>query len=309
MIPTQLADRVDIIRDFNRFFTRQIGVLRDGLLHTPYSLTEARLLFELGSRQQVTATELRRALGLDAGYMSRLLARFEEQGLLERQPDDADGRQRQLRLTAHGRQTFELLNTRSQEEIAESLASLSEDAQVRLLQAMLTIRSTLDSSFKFAEPFVLRPHEPGDMGWVVQQHGALYAREYGWTTEFEALVANIVSDFLRDYNPARERCWIAEMGGERVGSVFLVEQDETTAKLRMLLVDPKARGTGLGSRLVTECMRFAKRTGYKKMVLWTNSILVEARHIYQKAGFQLVAEEPHHSFGHDLVGETWELTL
>jgi len=309
MIPTQLADRVDIIRDFNRFFTRQIGVLRDGLLHTPYSLTEARLLFEMGSRQQVTATELRRALGLDAGYMSRLLSRLEEQGLLEGQPDDADGRQRQLRLTPHGRQTFELLNTRSQEEIAESLASLNEDAQVRLLQAMLTIRSTLDSSFKFSEPFVLRPHEPGDMGWVVQQHGALYAHEYGWTTEFEALVASIVSDFLRDYNPSRERCWIAEMGGERVGSVFLVEHDATTAKLRLLLVDPKARGTGLGSRLVAECIRFAKRAGYQMMILWTNNVLVEARHIYQKTGFQLVAEEPHHSFGHDLVGETWELTL
>jgi len=306
-----LEERVVAVRGFNRFFTRQIGVLREGLLHTPYSLTEARILFEIAHHETVTASELCRELGLDAGYLSRTLASLEQQGLIDRARSESDGRQRLLRLTAEGERAFALLDQRSRDEVAELLTDLSEGNQQRLLKAMGTIESILDRSngFKFAEPFFLRQHEPGDMGWVAHRHGVLYAEEYGWDARFEALVAQIVADFINNYNPARERCWIAEMGGEIVGSVFVVQASETTAKLRLLLVEPKARGLGLGTRLVAECVRFARRSGYQRLMLWTNSVLVAARHIYEKSGFTLVAEEPHHSFGHDLVGETWELIL
>lgn len=307
---TELSEeRIHAIRQFNRFFTRQIGALREGLLHSPYSLTEARILFELGHSGQVTAARLGRELGLDAGYLSRILARFEQQHLLEKVRAENDGRQFLLSLTAEGRKAFALLDQRSRDEVAEMLNDLSEEDQQRLLKAMQTIESVLARGFKFSEPFVLRPHEPGDMGWVTHRHGVLYAQEYGWDEHFEALVAQIVSDFIKNYNPERERCWIAEMGGEIVGSVFVVQSSETVAKLRLLLVEPGARGLGLGTRLVEECVRFARRRGYQKMLLWTNSVLVEARHIYEKVGFKLVAEEAHHSFGHDLVGETWEVLL
>lgn len=302
-------ERIGTVRQFNRFFTRQIGVLREGLLHSPYSLTEARILFELGQSNQVTASKLGRELGLDAGYLSRILARLEQQGLLEKVRSENDGRQLLLSLTAAGREAFALLDQRSREEVAEMLEDLSEEDQQHLLKAMQTIESLLSNGFKFSEPFVLRPHEPGDMGWVTHRHGVLYAQEYGWDEHFEALVAQIVADFINHYNPARERCWIAEMDGEIIGSVFVVQSSETVAKLRLLLVEPKARGLGLGTRLVEECIRFARRRGYQKLMLWTNSILLEARHIYEKTGFQLVAEEAHHSFGHDLIGETWELVL
>jgi DNA-binding MarR family transcriptional regulator/GNAT superfamily N-acetyltransferase len=302
-------ERIGTVRQFNRFFTRQIGVLREGLLHSPYSLTEARILFELGQSNQVTASKLGRELGLDAGYLSRILARLEQQGLLEKVRSENDGRQLLLSLTAAGREAFALLDQRSREEVAEMLEDLSEEDQQHLLKAMQTIESLLSNGFKFSEPFVLRPHEPGDMGWVTHRHGVLYAQEYGWDEHFEALVAQIVADFINHYNPARERCWIAEMDGEIIGSVFVVQSSETVAKLRLLLVEPKARGLGLGTRLVEECIRFARRRGYQKLMLWTNSILLEARHIYEKTGFHLVAEEAHHSFGHDLIGETWELVL
>ncbi len=302
-------EKIAAVRQFNRFFTRQIGVLREGLLHSPYPLTDARILFELGHRAGVTASALCRELGLDAGYLSRILARLEQQGLLEKVRSDNDGRQRLLSLTAEGKNAFALLDRRSRDEVGEMLGELSEEEQQRLLKAMQTIESILTRGFKFAEPFILRAHEPGDMGWVTHRHGVLYAQEYGWDERFEALVAQIVADFINNYRPERERCWIAEMDGEIVGSVFVVQHDETVAKLRLLLVEPRARGLGLGTRLVEECIRFARRRGYQKMVLWTNSVLVEARHIYQKTGFKLVAEEPHHSFGHDLVGETWELVL
>lgn len=306
-----LEERIAAVRQFDRFFTRQIGVLREGLLHTPYSLTEARILFDLAQRDGLSATALVRALGLDAGYLSRLLARFEQQGLLEKTRSEEDGRQHLLRLTDAGREAFALLDRRSRDEVADLLAGLSDEEQQRLLAAMGTIEEILDkkAGFKFAEPFYLRQHESGDMGWVVHRHGVLYAQEYGWDEHFEALVAQIVSDFISHYDPVRERCWIAEIAGEIVGSVFVVRMDDEVAKLRLLLVEPKARGLGLGSRLVQECIRFARRAGYQKLMLWTNSVLVEARHIYQKAGFTLVAEEPHHSFGKDLVGETWELPL
>ncbi len=302
-------ESIAAVRQFNRFFTRQIGVLREGLLHSPYALTEARLLFELGQGNQVTASRLGRELGLDAGYLSRILVRLEQQGLLERVRSEADGRQLLLSLTVEGREAFALLDQRSREEVSEMLVDLSAEDQQRLLKAMQTIESMLTNGFKFSAPFVLRPHEPGDMGWVTHRHGVLYAQEYGWNEHFEALVAQIVSDFITNYRSERERCWIAEMNGEIIGSVFVVRSSDTVAKLRLLLVEPKARGLGLGTRLVEECVRFARRRGYQKLMLWTNSVLVEARHIYEKTGFQRIAEEGHHSFGHDLIGETWELVL
>lgn len=302
-------ERIGDVRQFNRFFTRQIGVLREGLLHSPYPLTDARILFELGQTDQLTASRLGRELGLDAGYLSRILARLEQQGLIEKVRSENDGRQLLLSLSSVGREAFALLDQRSREEVSEMLNDLSEEDQQRLLKAMQTIESVLTKGFKFSEPFVLRPHEPGDMGWVAHRHGVLYAQEYGWDEHFEALVAQIVADFIIEYNPARERCWIAEMDGEIIGSVFVVQSSETVAKLRLLLVEPKARGLGLGTRLVEECIRFARRRGYQKLMLWTNNVLLEARHIYVKTGFQLVAEETHHSFGHDLIGETWELVL
>jgi DNA-binding MarR family transcriptional regulator/GNAT superfamily N-acetyltransferase len=304
-------ERVAAVRHFDRFFTRQIGVLREGLLHSPYSLTEARILFELALHEGQTATELGRALGLDAGYLSRIVARFEQQGLLERRRVDDDGRQRLLSLTHEGHTTFKMLDQRSREEVAEMLTSLSDEEQRRLLQAMSAIETLLgpQKGFKYAQPFFLRQHEPGDMGWITYRHAVLYTQEYGWNEEFEALVAGVVSSFITNYNPARERCWIAEMQGEIVGSVLVVQASAEVAKLRLLLVEPRARGLGLGNRLVEECIRFARRVGYRKLTLWTQANLVAARHIYAKYGFVCVAEGPHHSFGHDLIEETWELIL
>jgi DNA-binding MarR family transcriptional regulator/GNAT superfamily N-acetyltransferase len=303
------ADRVSAVRHFNRTFTRQIGVLREGLLHTPYSLAEARILFELAQRNDRTATELGRELGLDAGYLSRILTRLEQQGLISKVRSEGDGRQRLLRLTSEGKRTAALLDQRSRDEIAEMLNELSEENQQRLLKAMQSIETIFQKNLKFSEPFILRSHEPGDMGWITHRHGVLYAQEYGWDERFEALVAQIVADFIHNYQPTRERCWIAEMSGEIVGSVFVVQVSDTVAKLRLLLVEPGARGLGLGTRLVEECIRFARRCGYQKMVLWTQSNLEAARHIYRRAGFTLVNQGTHQSFGHDLVEETWELTL
>ncbi|MGE5483528.1 MAG: GNAT family N-acetyltransferase [Ignavibacteriales bacterium] len=302
-------DRIAYIRAFNRFYTRKTGVLREGLLHSPYSLTEARILWELAHRDQPTASELVRELGVDAGYLSRTLARFERQGLVARERSERDGRQLLLRLTDKGRDAFSLLDRRSRDEVADLLDDLSEEEQERLVKAMQSIESVFQKGLKFAGPFFLRPHEPGDMGWVVHRHGVLYAQEYGWDERFEALVAGIVADFVNNYKPEKERCWIAEMNGEIVGCVFVVQAAEAVARLRLLLVEPKARGLGLGTRLVKECIRFARKAGYEKVVLWTNSVLVEARRIYEREGFKLIAEEAHNSFGHDLVGETWELVL
>ena len=301
--------RIDAIRRFNRFFTRQIGVLREGLLHTPYSLTEARILFEIANHHDLTASDLSRELGLDPGYLSRVLAGLERRDLIERTPSESDARRLLLALTPEGRDAFSLLDARSREEVAEMLGELSEEEQQRLLEAMRTIERILDKGLKYSEPFFLRTHEPGDMGWVVHRHGVLYAREYGWDERFEALVARIVADFINNLDPARERCWIAEMEGERIGCVFVVKANDEVAKLRLLLVEPKARGLGLGSRLVEECIRFARSRGYKTLTLWTNSVLDAARHIYEDQGFMLVEEEEHHSFGKDLVGQNWELAL
>jgi DNA-binding MarR family transcriptional regulator/ribosomal protein S18 acetylase RimI-like enzyme len=304
-----LQERINAVRRFNRFFTRKIGVLREGLLHSPYSLTEARIIFELANRSNITASDLGNELGLDAGYLSRILNRLEQQNLIEKTLSDNDRRQRLISLTTEGQTAFSLLDTRSSDEISEMLNELSESAQIRLIDAMYTIEGILNRSFKYAEPFYLRHHEAGDMGWIIHMHGLLYSQEYGWDESFEALVAEICANFINNYDPKKERCWVAEMQEEQVGSIFCVKASEGVAKLRLLLVDPKARGLGLGTRLVKECVRFARRSGYKKLILWTNDVLVEARHIYEKNGFKLVEEEPHHSFGHDLIGQNWELLL
>ncbi|MEZ4662235.1 MAG: helix-turn-helix domain-containing GNAT family N-acetyltransferase [Caldilineaceae bacterium] len=301
--------QIEAMRHFNRFYTRQIGVLREGLLDSHVSLAEARVLYELAHHEQATATELGSELGLDAGYLSRILNSFEKNGMLLNEPSPQDGRQNRLSLTPQGEAEFTVINRRSRDEIGALLNALSENDRQRLVDAMQTIQQILGAPPETGAPYVLRPHEPGDMGWVVQQHGLLYAREYGWNEQFEALVAGIVAQFIQNYDAQKERCWMAELDGQIVGSVFVVKASDTVAKLRMLIVHPKARGLGIGARLVDECIRFARRTGYQTLTLWTNSVLTAARHIYEKAGFELVASEPHHSFGHDLVGETWELPL
>jgi DNA-binding MarR family transcriptional regulator/N-acetylglutamate synthase-like GNAT family acetyltransferase len=293
---------------FNRFYTGVIGVLRDGLLQTPYSLTEARVIFELAQRERMEVADLRRDLDLDGGYLSRILTRFEADGLIGRERSSADARRQVIRLTDRGGEVFTTLDARSAEEIAALLAGLSEEEQRQLVAAMATIRSLLERRPP-PRSFVLRPLGPGDLGWVVHRHGVLYAQEYGWDETFEALVARIVADYVDHRNPRRENAWIAEVEGEPAGCVFCVQRDERTAQLRLLLVEPRARGLGIGTRLVEECLRFARRAGYEEIMLWTNDVLVDARRIYERAGFELAEEEPHHSFGHDLVGQNWRRTL
>jgi DNA-binding MarR family transcriptional regulator/GNAT superfamily N-acetyltransferase len=302
-----MASPVAEVREFNRFYTATIGVLQEGLLRTPYSLTEARVLFELAQRTGTEVAELRRTLGLDAGYLSRVLARFESDGLVVRTQSTVDGRRQVARLTEAGQAAYRRLDERSGQEIQRLLDRLGTAEQRRLLRAMATIRGLLGPSR--TATVTLRGPEPGDYGWVVARHGARYAEQYGWDASFEALVARIVADFAGGYDPARERVWLAEVDGERAGCVFCVRRDDTTAQLRLLLVEPDARGMGIGSRLVGECVEFARSAGYPRMVLWTNDVLAEARRIYQRAGFQLVSQEPHHSYGQDLVGQVWALDL
>jgi len=309
MAETDLAQRVAAVRRFNRFYTRQIGVLDEGYLHSPFSLAEARVVYELAQHEQTTATELGGQLGLDAGYLSRILRSFEKRGLIDKQPSATDGRQNILHLTEQGQAAFATLNTRSRNEIEALLAGLSTADQTRLVDAMALIEGLLGARPEQKVPYILRPHQPGDMGWVVHRHGVLYAQEYGWDEQFEALVASIVAEFIQHYDAGRERCWIAEVDGAPVGSVFLVKKSDKVAKLRLLLVEPKARGLGIGGRLVDECVRFARRAGYRTLTLWTQSNLLAARRIYAKAGFRLVESGAHRSFGHDLVEETWELEL
>ncbi len=309
MAENEIDQHVSAVRRFNRFYTRQIGVLHEGLLQSPFSLTEVRVLYELAHRDNLTAAELAKGLGLDAGYLSRILRRFEYSGLIDKTLSETDGRRSHLRLTQQGRDAFAPLNQRSHDEVAAILGRLSATEQNRLLDAMRTIEEVLSAQPNERVPYLLRPHQPGDMGWVIHRHGVLYSQEYGWDEQFEALVAEIAAKFLQTFDPKRERCWIAEKDGAIVGSVFLVKQSDEVAKLRLLLVEPAARGLGIGSRLVGECMRFARQAGYKTITLWTNDVLHAARHVYEKAGFRLVHEEPHHSFGHDLIGQTWELML
>jgi DNA-binding MarR family transcriptional regulator/GNAT superfamily N-acetyltransferase len=308
-LDTALAERVSAVRGFSRFYTRQIGLLQDSFLRSRFSLTEGRVLYELAHRDGLTATALGAALGLDAGYLSRILSRFADDGLVAKARAKTDARQSLLSLTAKGRKAFAPLNRRSQEEVAAMLGALAPDAQSRVVAAMETIENLLRREATTEPAFTLRPHRPGDMGFVVASHGAIYAREYDWDISFEGLVAEIVAQFLKNYDPAREQCWIAEVNGEPVGSVFVVKASDEIAKLRLLILTPAARGLGIGRALVAECVAFARARGYKTMTLWTQSILTAARAIYQDAGFRLVATEPHHSFGHDLVGETWELAL
>jgi DNA-binding MarR family transcriptional regulator/GNAT superfamily N-acetyltransferase len=309
MVEVDADHRVAAVRRFNRFYTKRIGVLHEGLLQSPFPLTEARVLYELALREGVTATELGRELGLDAGYLSRILRRFGERGLIRRTPSQGDGRQHHLWLTERGRAAFAPLDEASRAEVGGMLALLSESQQRSLLEAMGTLERLLEAHPEPKRACILRRHRPGDMGWVVHRHGLLYAEEYGWDERFEALVAGIVAQFVERYDPRRERCWIAERDGEVLGSVFLVKESEQVAKLRLLLVEPRARGLGIGTRLVQECEAFARQAGYRTIRLWTNRVLHAARRIYEHAGYRLVHEEPHHSFGHDLVGETWELQL
>lgn len=302
-----LEDRAEKVRQFNRFYTRRIGVLHEHLLESQYSLTEVRILYELAHRNASTSADLCRMLGLNAGYVSRVISGFEKKGLLAKTRSETDARAAQLQLTDKGRKVFQPLNDASRAEVMSMLRQLSEPEQHQLASAMSQIQSLLGE--KTASGYVLREPQAGDMGWIVHRQGLLYAREYGWNADFEALVAEIVAKYVREFDPRSDRCWIAEMDGKVVGSIFVVRHDETTAKLRLLYVDADARGHGIGRRLVDECVRFARQAGYRKMVLWTNSVLVDARKIYEKAGFQLIEEKAHHSFGKDLIGQTWALDL
>lgn len=302
-------DRVARVRAFNRLYTRLIGVLDEGLVGTEYALNEARVLYELEQQGVTEVIELRRRLGMDAGYASRLLARLESRGLLVRERSEADARRQLLRLTDAGRKAQHSLEQRTIDQIGALLGRFTNADQHRLLGSMETIMSLVGDGPR--DPtVVLRPPRPGDLGWVVERNGALYAEEYGWDATYEALVARIVADYVENRDPAREEAWIAELDGRRAGCVFCVRgSDEQTAKLRLLITEPWARGRGIGKRLVAECLAFAKAHGYHGMELWTNSILTAARGIYARAGFELVDSSPHHSFGHDLVGETWRLSF
>jgi DNA-binding MarR family transcriptional regulator/GNAT superfamily N-acetyltransferase len=309
-----MNSRIAEVRAFTRFYTAVIGVLDEGLLGTPYSVTEARVLFELAQADATDVADLRRSLRLDSGYMSRIAARLEADGLVTRAPSGRDARRQVLALTPRGREVFADLDARSADQVAHLLDKLGEADQERLVTAMGTVRSLLGAAQGDGLPatprtVVLREPGPGDLGWVVARHGALYAAEYGWSAEFEGLVARIVADYAAGHDPRREAAWIAELDGEPVGCVFCVARDETTAQLRILLVEPAARGLGIGARLVAECLRFATAAGYESMMLWTNDVLTSARRIYEAAGFRLVEEEPHHSFGQDLVGQVWERRL
>lgn len=310
MSEPELGERVGAVRRFNRFYTRKIGVLQEGLLGSELSLTEGRVLFELAQREPATASALAQELELDAGYLSRILGGFDRRGLIERRASERDGRQIILCLTDRGRDSFAAINARSHDEIAAILGELKPSDQVLLVAALETVERLLGGQYEGSGPsYILRPHQPGDIGWIIHRHGALYAEEYGLDQSFEALVARVGAAFLENFDARRERCWIAERGGEIVGSVLLVKDSEEVAKLRLLYVEPKARGLAIGSRLVTECIGFARRAGYRTITLWTNDVLVAARRIYQAAGFRLVREEPHLSFGRDLIGQYWELPL
>jgi DNA-binding MarR family transcriptional regulator/GNAT superfamily N-acetyltransferase len=309
MSSPQLEERVAAVRRFSRFYTRQLGLLRESLVHTRFSLTEARVLYELAHRETVTASELAADLDLDHGYLSRILRRFGDERLLKKTRAANDGRQSVISITAKGRKAFAPLDRNAHDQVAAMLERLDATGQQRVVGAMAAVERLLDAAPKSVPAIVLRPHEAGDMGWVTSANAAIYAKEYGWDLTYEALVARITAGFIENFDGKRERCWIAELDGERVGSAFVVRKTDAIAKLRLLILDPKARGLGLGRRLVEECLRFARFAGYSSMTLWTQSILTAARAIYSQAGFKLVAEEPHHSFGVDLVGETWEREL
>ena len=309
MAEAPLAQRIAAVRRFNRFYTQRIGVLQDGFAQSPFSLTQARVLYELLHRNRPTATEVGNALGLDAGYLSRILRGFAVRGLIAREKSPSDGRQVHLTVTPRGRKTFAPLEAHSDTEVGNMLRPLTPAEQGRLVAALQTVEELLGEDRERQKPYLLRPHRPGDMGWIVSRHGALYSEEYGWDHRLEALVAEIVAAFLRNFDPARECCWIAERDGENLGTVMLVKESARVARLRLLLVEPKARGLGIGARLVEECISFARQCGYRKVTLWTHSVLTAARHVYEGAGFVLVDKKTHDEFGKILVGETWDLEL
>lgn len=320
-MPVPAAGHVASVRAFNRFYTNVIGVLEEGLSRTAYSLTEARVLYELAQQERLDVVELRRRLVIDPGYLTRILGRLADQGLLVRERSAADGRRQVVELTPKGRAEQRVLDQRADDDVRGLLGELGPTEHAGLVSAMQAVRALL----RHAAPegtgrgeLRLRDLRPGDLGWVVARNGALYAEEYGWDQTYEALVASIVADFGAHHDPARERGWVAELDGVPVGAVFCVSADSTapgpaaeggTAKLRLLLVEPSARGHGVGTALVDACLEFARRVGYRRMVLWTNDVLTAARRIYQRAGFELVAKETHTSFGKDLVGETWARDL
>lgn len=303
-------DRVAAVRRFSRYYTNVLGLLQEGLLDTEFSLTEARLIFELAAAGKSDAASLKRRLDIDPGYLSRILARLGNAGLISRQRDPGDGRRQVIELTAAGQAAFGTLNDRSDRQVRDLLAALPEHAQRRLTGAMAAIEDILGgepAGRQKPAAYLLRSPGPGDLGWMVKAHGELYAQEYGWDATFEALVARIVAGYAENHDPRREAAWIAEVDGQPMGCVLCVRNDDETAQLRILLVDPAARGLGIGARLVSECLTFARRAGYQRIVLWTNDVLTAARRIYQAAGFRLTGEEPHRSFGHDLVSQTWQL--
>jgi DNA-binding MarR family transcriptional regulator/GNAT superfamily N-acetyltransferase len=311
-LPDRIAqDRIAAVRRFNRFYTQHLGVLRDGYLDSPFSLTQARVLYEIRERgkktNQTTATEIGRDLGLDAGYLSRLVAQFEKSGLIRKERSPADGRQSFLSITAIGRKAMDHLEQRTVREVGDVLHRLSDPDQDRLVSAMRAVERMIAPEPEAKPEIILREPKPGDLGWIVARHGTLYAEEYGWGENFEGLCAQIVAEFAASYDGKRERCWIAEMDGENVGSVFLVKDTDEIARIRLLLVDPVARGRGLGTRLTDECVRFAKAAGYRGITLWTHSVLTAARHVYSKAGFTLTSSEKRKSFGKSVVSEIWDL--
>ncbi len=309
--PSDVTSEIAKFRHFNRMYTRYIGTLNEGLLNSNYSLAEARVLYELATRTAPKAREIAEPLGMDPGYLSRLLGKFERDGLLQKKTSEQDGRYAELSLTTRGKAVFRKLNALSDEQARTALQDLPPTARTELIHCMQSIEEFLMKVDRSRRPFVLRPHRVGDMGWIVYREGLGYAEQYGWDERFEALAANIVSEFITNFDASRERCWIAEVDGQNVGHIFLVKHPSQphTAKLRLLFVESSARGMGLGDALVNECIRFARTAGYRKIVLWTQSILIAAHRIYERAGFHLVKEEPHHSFGHDLIGQEWELDL
>lgn len=306
---TTKSDNVRAIRQFNRFYTRQLGLLDAHLLHSPLSLGEARVLYEIATRDAPLASQITSELGLDAGYLSRIVSSFVRRGLVVRKKSESDSRQSPLNLTARGKKLFGELQRETNSQVASLLSRLQPDGLERLIASMQVIQRTLDTNPDSEPKITLRAHRPGDIGWVIERHGVIYTEEYGWNMRFEALVGEIASKFLDHNDPRRERCWIAEMDGSRVGCVFLVERSRTVAQLRLLLVEPSARGHGIGQRLVAECIAFAKDAGYSRMRLWTNDVLISARRIYQAAGFRLIEEETHSSWGKPLTSQTWEMSL
>jgi len=311
MPPASLTSEAANFRRFNRMYTRFIGTLNEGLLNSDYTLAEARVLYELATRGAPKASDIAEGLGVDPAYLSRMLGKFERAGLLRKKASEQDGRYAELMLTARGKAAFKKLNALSEEQARNILQDLPPAARMELLHSMQTIESILMKVDRNRPPFILRPHRAGDLGWIVYRESVAYAEQYGWDNTFEALVARIVDGFVTNCDAGRERCWIAEIDGQNVGHVFLVKHpsEPQTAKLRLLFVEPCARGLGLGDALVNECIRFARTAGYRKVVLWTQSILTSAHRIYKKAGFRLIKEEPHRSFGHDLIGQEWELEL